>query len=616
MKVINFLKNNYSLSIILIIAAILRFYHSDFQSIWLDEILSMNNSDPKLNFKEFYDKIMFFEFIPHLYFLILKIFFQIFGFTTLVGRNLSAIIGVLGVYSIYLLAKELFNKNAGLIASSLLSVNIFHIAYSQEIRPYGLFFLFSVLSFYRLSIFIKNYNYKNAIYYGIFTGLILNSHFFGFITIFSQYLILLFFIIKTPLENRKKFFIMSFLSGIITLIVFLPAYSAFMRVSEINSFWLQKPGPEAYTYMFKEFFGSSEMVLFFINFIIIYYSINIFKINLANYSLKTILDNKLIFSFIIMFFWLFISLLIPLLRSYLDVPMILSRYFINILPVLILSITIGLIYIKNNLIKVIILSCVLIFSLTDIFVVKNYYNTVTKSQYRELTQEIIKRNTDKSKIVIYWSWIFPYFFENQKDIYLEGRTLEDYIAAMKTGSVELKSFWYADANARPYSLNKEDENYLNENFIVKENLNYFDAWAKYYVSNKKELIEVKNEILNNSKFISAPFDTMGNITLFENANILSEYFMIKKGAYELILKGNSQPSKPINNENAHFIIKLDGKQIADFYLSEKSNNTINKIKFKQDQDKSVRVQIIYDNDVFENGLDRNAIIYSIDLKKI
>ena len=133
MKINNWIKNNQWLLLILSFATFLRLYRVDFQSIWLDEILTMNDANPKLTLKEFYDGIMFWEFIPHLYFLLVKFLFEIFGYTTIVARVFSAFIGIVGVYSMYLLAKEIFNKNAGLIAAALLTVNIFHISFSASL---------------------------------------------------------------------------------------------------------------------------------------------------------------------------------------------------------------------------------------------------------------------------------------------------------------------------------------------------------------------------------------------------------------------------------------------------------------------------------------------------
>ena len=619
MKFFNWFKENYWLTIILIAALFLRIYHINFQSIWLDEILSMNNSNPKLSMKQFYEGIMFWEFMPHMYFLILRFVFDIFGCSTTVARLFSAIIGVFGVYSIYLFGKELINKRSGLIAAALVCVNFFHISYSQEVRPYGMLFLFTVLSFYRLVIFIKKPSISNGIIFGLFTGLYLNCHFFGFITLFSQCLLLLFFLIKTPKENKNKFFGNCIVFGIVTLIVFSPSFEALLRVTEIKSFWLQKPGPDAFTSMFREFFGNSEMVIFCVNLVAIFYFINLFKEKNSNKNNNSISNNKVVFSFIILSTWLSVSLIIPLIRSYLDVPMILSRYFINILPVLILVITIGINFIKNNLIRIIVITYLVLFSILDLFVVKNYYNTVTKSQYRELSEEIIKRNPDKSKLVVYWSWLFPYFFQNDSQITIEGNSLDEYVNGMRSGSIINKSFWYADANSRPFQISPENQIYLDTNFILKEKLEYYDAWANYYVS-KNQTIEIKKSGIKNAltleMFSPINLNEKGNLVLYENANLKTEPINLDNGNYELIINANSLPENPVNGENAHFKIKINNNEIANYYLSENKNQQSKKFVFSSKNNESNTFEIIYDNDVFEDGKDRNAIIYSISIKKI
>lgn len=616
MKVTGWFKQNYWLVIILFIAAVLRFYKADFQSLWLDETLTMKDSDPSLTLKEFYDGIMFWEFIPHFYYFILKYVFSIFGYTSLVARIYSAIIGIIGVYSVYLLGKELIGKRGGILAAALISVNIFHIMYSQEIRPYGMLFLFTTLSFYRLSLFIKNLSIKNAILYGIFAGLIIHSHFFGFITIFSQCLILFFFLLISGKEKRKSFFINSVVSGIVMLIVILPAYDTIMRMSGITSFWLQRPGNEPFTSLFKEFFGNAESVLFLINLLVLFFAINLFKQKIKNYEYNTIVSNRIIFTFIILSIWLSISMIIPILRTYLDVPMILSRYFINLLPVLIIAIAFGMDLLKNSLTRYTIVILFVIASLIDVIVVKDYYNKVTKSQFRELSQAIKKRNSDKSKIVSFWSWNFSYYFHDQPDVKVVGSALEDFVEKLKNGSQPQEAFWYADANSRVYTLSPENEAYLLENYTQKGNLEYFDAWAKYYVPKNATQSFTGNlrQKLSKEIFRSANFDDNGNMVFFENTSYKSRRISLEKGNYDLVIKGNSYPQKPINNENAHIIVKLNGNEIANFYLSENSNKQEQRISFTN-QAESGSFEVIYDNDILENGQDRNAVIYSIEAVK-
>lgn len=614
MKIINWFKQNYILTIILMLAAFLRIYGADFQSIAIDEILSMNNSDPKLTLKQLYDSVLFWEYLPHLYFYLLRIVFEIFGFTTMVGRLFSAFIGIVGVYAIYLLGKEIFNKRVGLIAALFLSVNYMHIFYSQEIRLYGMLFLFSILSFYRLVIFIKNSTLKNAIYYGIFTGLIINAHFFGFITIFSQCLILLFFIIKSAPEKRKKLFINSLIAGFVVMLVILPGYAAIIRMLEIKSFWLAAPTADVYETLIKGFFGNSEMVLFGIGVIFISYFIAVFNQKEKD-NIESIKNNNLIFSSIILFTWIVISLLLPLLKSHLDVSMIINRYFISIVAALIIAAAIGIEIIKNNTVKKMVIIYVTLFSIVDLFAVKKYYSTVNKTQFRELTDKIKEKNTDNSKIVTVWSFLLPRFFENQPEVKIENSKIEDYVLNLKNGTIKPTAFWYLNTGAAYFELPPDSKQYLDETFFLKEKLEFNDIWANYYVPKIEPVIKVDTNDFNLSMFTPSNLDSQGNLMLLENSNLKTDFIPLEKGDYEMIINANSLPENPIKGENAHFKIKLNGIEIGNYYVSEKSGTPEKIFPFNYNKNEKVRFQLIYDNDLFMDGKDRNAIIHSIKLKK-
>lgn len=614
MQIIKLCKENFSLILILILATLLRVYGADYQSIAIDEILSMNNSDPKLSLKQLYDSVLFWEYLPHLYFYLLRIVFEIFGYTTMVGRLFSAFIGVLGVYAIYLLGKEIFNKRAGLIAALFLSVNYIHIFYSQEIRLYGMLFLFSTLSFYRLVIFIRNSTLRNAVYYGIFTGLIINAHFFGFITVFAQCIILLYFIIKTPSYQRKTILINAILAGFVAILIILPGYEAIMRMLEINSFWLAPPTADVYTNIIKEFFGNSEMVLFGVGLLFMGYLIAVFNQNEKN-DLQNIKKNDLIFSSIIFFIWVVISLLIPLLKSHLDVSMIINRYFISIVAAILVVLAIGVETIKNNTVKTILVVYISLFSIVDLFAVRKYYSTPNKTQFRELTDSIKMKNTDKSKIVTVWSWLIPYFFQNDSQIKIENSKIEDYVFNLKNGTIKPDAFWFVNTGAPNFELAPDLKQYLEETFFLKEKLEFNDIWANYYVPKVETEIKVSTNDFNLSMFSPSQLDSNGNLTLLENANLKTDFFALEKGNYEMIIDANSLPENPIGGENAHFKIRLNGIEIGNYYLSEKSNASEKIISFSYDKNEKVRFQLIYDNDLLLDGKDRNAIIRSIKLIK-
>ena len=143
------------LFLILLFATVLRFYHIDFQSLWMDEIYTMNVSSPKLSWAQFHQQLLKREGFPHFYFAFLRILYSIFEYSSFIARAVSAVAGIASVYAIYLVAKTLNNYKTGLIAALLLTVNEYQIYMSQEARPYTLYFLATCLSFYRLVLFIK-----------------------------------------------------------------------------------------------------------------------------------------------------------------------------------------------------------------------------------------------------------------------------------------------------------------------------------------------------------------------------------------------------------------------------------------------------------------------------
>lgn len=482
MIVLQHLKKNYILISILVFGGILRFYHIDFQSVWLDEIHTLNEANPSLSWSQFYNSLLASDPHPPLYFIAIRILFSIFGYETLVLRLFSSILGIASLYAIYILGKEMINKNVGLIAAFLLSINYFHLYYSQDGRPYIFLVLFTTLSFYKLIIFIKAPNKKNAVWYGISAALMIYGHFFGLLALFTQYVILLFFFIIEKKQNRLRFFIASFISGLITLILYIPALGLLLKSMEKKTFWIAAPTLDAYTLIFKDFFGKSELVLGLTGIIIVSYFIKISKEKDFKITYKSVVENKIIFSFMLIVMWIVIVIMIPLIRSYLSVPMLISRYFIVILPAIILMLSIGIYQFQNKFSRAIILSMFLVFSMADILVVKKYYQKVIKAQFRESTNFIIDNNLDNTPVVSSLGWYMPYFLDNDKVSYkLINSPLEEYIAEMQKDSTKIKPFWYIDAFGSEYNPAKSTQNFMDKNFYIENNYDGFQAWTKHFI---------------------------------------------------------------------------------------------------------------------------------------
>lgn len=515
---INKIKSNYLLIAILFLAAVLRFYHIDFQSIWLDEIHTMNESNPNVAFGDLYDVIMSGEQMPPFYFYTVYFLFKIFGYTTFVVRIYSAILGVISLYAIYLLGKELINKQIGLFAALLLCVNSFHLYYSQDARPYIFLLLFSILSFYRLVKYLKIPNRRNAIIYGLFSALMIHSHFFGLFALVTQYLILLFFLIISEMQNRKIFFLNSFFSGVITLIIFIPAIKIFIKVTEIKEFWIPAPTLDVYTLIFKEFFGNSELLLTIIGVVSLFYFLRISKEKDFEVSYSSVIKNKTVFSYIILLPWIIIVILIPLIRSYLSIPMIISRYFIIVLPAIILIISIGISQFKNSVFRTSIVALFVIFSLTDIVVIKNYYNSINKAQFREATNFIINNNKNKEKVVSSLGWYMPYFLNNGKNKFeIVDKSLDIYLSEIQQDTTKLSPFWYTDGFGREYKPSEASLAFINKYYYIDNNYDGFQAWTKHFILLKDvpKTVDI-SKFKNLQQYNGDPF--MLNVEIFENNN--------------------------------------------------------------------------------------------------
>ncbi|MBD3366274.1 hypothetical protein GF360_02930 [candidate division WWE3 bacterium] len=132
------ISSNYKVLLVAVLgfAAILRFYNLTSREFWYDEAFSsllINRS-----WASFFT-LMLKDVHPPLYYVLLKAWSYIFGFSDLGLRSFSVVFGIAAVFMatqfVYTLTK---NKSAALISGVIFAVNPFLIQYSQETRSYAL----------------------------------------------------------------------------------------------------------------------------------------------------------------------------------------------------------------------------------------------------------------------------------------------------------------------------------------------------------------------------------------------------------------------------------------------------------------------------------------------
>ena len=119
---------------ILVLAALLRFYKIDAQSLWYDEGNSARIAERSL---QLIVEGAAGAIHPPLYYIVLKYWRALFGEGEAALRSFSALCGVLTVWFAYLIGRDLFRRRVGLIAAFLLAVAPFAVYYGQEARMYA-----------------------------------------------------------------------------------------------------------------------------------------------------------------------------------------------------------------------------------------------------------------------------------------------------------------------------------------------------------------------------------------------------------------------------------------------------------------------------------------------
>ena len=131
-------------SLFFLVGAVFRFYALDHQSIWNDEVFSLNVA--KLPLAGIPGELRQSYFHPPLYFGLLHFIVNWLGTSEWALRLLSALFGSLTVGAVFLVTWKLFNEQSAMWASLFCLIAPFHIAYSQEARPYALAGFFCVVS--------------------------------------------------------------------------------------------------------------------------------------------------------------------------------------------------------------------------------------------------------------------------------------------------------------------------------------------------------------------------------------------------------------------------------------------------------------------------------------
>ncbi len=138
----------------------------------------------------------------------------------------------------------------------------------------------------------------------------------------------------------------------------------------IKSFWIAPVSDNFFIDFFNEYFGDTNLLKPILLILLLVYTLHVL-LKSKDPETGKIKDKPLQFSFLALSIWIFVTFLIPYLRSLLSVPMLFPRYTIVILPAFLMILAYGIELINNKLVKYLILSFFITLSVVDIVYVKN-----------------------------------------------------------------------------------------------------------------------------------------------------------------------------------------------------------------------------------------------------
>ncbi len=192
------------------------------QSLWLDEAIGAL-AVRDLSYREIFTSFLAVDNHPPLYYLLLKFWTGIFGYSEISLRMPSVLFGVGAVYLTFVIGKKVTgDKLISTVAALFLATSQFHIYYSQEARMYSMATFFVAVAVYAfLHLFEERVNTK---YWTIFSISI-------FIMIMTDYmpvfLLPVFFVYAIYQKCNKHWwyrFLLSFTPIIIVGIFWLPIF--------------------------------------------------------------------------------------------------------------------------------------------------------------------------------------------------------------------------------------------------------------------------------------------------------------------------------------------------------------------------------------------------------
>ena len=321
------------------------------------------------------------------YYLYLKFFMTFLGQSDLALRLTSTFAGVISIVAMFFVGKEKDEKT-GLFCAGFSAISSFLIYYSQEVRLYSVLFLFSALALLYLIRTVKQPNKKNLILCTIFNFLILFTHTIGFVFVFFNLVFLSF-----NLYKQFKKLVITIWGIILGLCIFTAPLAVKIMTTQSFSQWWGHFSISKIGFLFTDYFSplltnltNAPDNFFYAKGLSI---IMIIPAVIAIYCIvKALLKNK--FN-TLLFMSAMASVLVLIITAISGKLVFITKYSIEIYPILIYLLCCGLTSIENKILRntLIVLYCVI--SLGYIFFAPYSAPKMRRAEGQKIPMDMLKQ---------------------------------------------------------------------------------------------------------------------------------------------------------------------------------------------------------------------------------
>lgn len=518
------MKKYIGISVILIIGILLRLIFIDKpDGLWNDEYVSWMIAATPFG-QGFIDAVKSQCHMPF-YYIYLKFFMALFGQSDLLLRLTSVLAGTLSIIAMYFVGKEK-DEFTGFACSVLTAISSFLIYYSQEVRLYSILFLFSALTLLYTIKTIKEPIKKNFILCSIFNILILFTHTIGFVFVFFNLL----FLSANLYKQLKKLITTVWISILTGGIILSPLVFKIFTTQSFSQWW-GNFSISKIAFLFTDYFSPVLTNLtnapdnFFYAPKLLFFMIVPTLICLGC-LIKAIIKNKLNLSLFGVAFGTIVILIVAALTGKL---VFITKYSIEVYPILILLTCNGLASINNKIIKNILIIVYCIISLGYILITPYSAPKMRRAEGHKIMTDILTRMDLKKDDII----LLEYYPQNRFHKYFDFSNYR--VVEIHKGNFPM----YLTASTTYQDTYKNGKKIYKQTFSTNQNT-YFENMLNNQIFNKLENGQsVVMVVLNSVSFFSPANmkEITANETLYNKEPLLFLVFSyVKNKTFEELFK--------------------------------------------------------------------------------